>query len=365
MDHLDPLERWARKVMARRDVRFKMTRVVDRGYFYTKDKPRSITILGERDGKPAVFRAYDDPRPCEEANAQLLFNYLLRPNGSGIVTPTLLWYSHMSLHKGALVQDRMPLECTALRDRKYRTPLSDDERQLFLSRYVRYRSALALKDWRPMSKFERSVLPKHLRGREQEPEAFYRTRFRRWRLRAEASQLTVRADTRPWADPRRVRAALSAGVDAVLAVFQGEENEWGHHHVTAAQLFSDWRRPAEDAPLYLINFRHVSRRPRGYDATFATVWADVLMTQGALASLPDLKRRIGSWVEDIDRAFGESEADNPLPRGLVDAAILERTLGVFMMDVTASDEPVASKRQKVAVLLPFIEELINRMGGTR
>lgn len=354
---MDHLERWARKVMARNDVRFKMTKVIDRGYFYTKDRPRSITVLGECEGQPAVFKAYDDPRPCEEAGAQRLFGWLCSGYPNVIRTPRLMRHRHLSLHKGWYVQERIPPTYTALRPRSYRTPLTPEERLEYLARFRCYRQGLR-SDWLPDHE-EAQTLPRHLGGRQQLPAAFYRSRFHKWQAAAYLECARALLSEKPWPEFGRTSRAVNEGIAAVCKAVEEVPNEWGHHHLSAAQLFSNWESPDELS--YVINFRHVGQRPLGYDVAFATIWCDVLMIPESYESLRTLKARVTAWVEDIDRTFEPLGVRNPLPRELVDVTILERCLGTLLADVTASDDPVASKRRRVEVLVPYIEELTNRV----
>ncbi|MFO0702968.1 MAG: hypothetical protein U0514_03905, partial [Candidatus Andersenbacteria bacterium] len=199
---MDHLEAWAISVMAQ--IGFTQEIILDRGYWYTKDKPRSITIRGHYKGTRAVFRGYYDPRPCEEAGNQIFFDSLKR--NPELQTPRLLAYKHLSSHRGWYVQEHMPDSATALRPRAYGTPLTDEERQMFLACFLGYRRKFQ-PSWIPDVSGNPAMLPRSLQVLPPQAAVYHRRRLRKWRLKARLVQFRAPRLEKPWVDPVRVRAA--------------------------------------------------------------------------------------------------------------------------------------------------------------
>ena len=302
------------------------------GTFYSKDFIRNIIYAGTWQGKPAVLKAYDDPRLSDEPQSLEAFN---RAGATGGLRAPELFASRVeSPKRGWLIMER--LEGGSF----FHSPLSLLEKETFVGLFLAYRRQFPQEPTRPLTLTEQ--LP---------ASEYHRTRITRW------LGLAVEKE-----EGRRMRGyllLLNAGefLPRYLAAFAVLDREfarrrmiWCHGHFKPQEIY---RLP--HGSHVLTDFAHSKMYPEGYELAFI-IWADCLMKSDWRMSYERWKVGIDEWLE-VFRArrddFGFERLDD-----LLRASLLERCLGTILADITASDRPRDELDGRLYLLLRLTDELL-------
>ncbi|MBU1118785.1 hypothetical protein KKH43_02815 [Patescibacteria group bacterium] len=308
---------------------FAINKLLYQADYYTKDHPRNVIYDGIYQGNKAVLKVYSDPRVTDEPISLTAFN---KANKSTILkAPAVFAYEIESPHTGWMIVEQLPEG-----GHFFKTPLSLQSRDEFLSVYKEYKKNFPKKPTRPLRLAE--YLP---------AEEFHHARIIRWFELAHNKEAASKEQVLAPSEfiPRYLKA-----LSLIEREFKGRKMEWIHGHFKPAELYK-----ASNNTYYLLDFAHTHLFPEGYELAFM-IWAE-LLKQGA-----DYKKSYSEWRESI---FEWVLVLEPIAKELgikrysdyMRAALTERTLGTLLADVTATDEKPHSKKEKIARLYHLLDDL--------
>lgn len=323
-------EAWAKQIAT--ETGFSLGEKLYSGTFYSKEFIRNIIYAGTWQGKPAVLKAYDDPRLSDEPQALEAFH---RTGATGVLRAPDLFASHVeSPKRGWLIMER--LEGGSF----FRSPLSMPEKKVFVELFLAYRRQFSQTPTRPLTLTEQ--LP---------ASEYHRTRIAQWfRLAADKEE-----DRRMRGEPLLLDAGkflpqYRSALRTIDREFADRKMEWCHGHFKPKELY---RLP--DGGYVLTDFAHSKMYPVGYELAFM-VWADCLMMTDWQMPYESWKMGIDEWLE----AFRSRRDDFGFDRidDLLRASLLERCVGTVLADITASDRPRDELDGRLKLLLRFMDELL-------
>jgi hypothetical protein len=296
------------------------------GYFYDKSHPRDAIYEVTFCDKPAVLKVYSDPRFTWEPAA--LASYHASNKSRRLTAPKLYAHKVISAQSGWMITERLPEN-----GRFLQSPLSGEDRKLFLELFTEYRKTY------PRERHRSKTYQEELSAGN-----FHASRIWNWfRLAtlAEENRRTndiacvLSGDIVPW---------LERQVQFVQRVFKNIKMEWSFGHFTPAHAYL-----APNERVYLLDFAHAGLYPRGYEEA-QIVWADWLMAGNWHLPYKDWRIPIYDWTSDLVRMREFSYAHWA-------GALIERCLGTLLADMTASD---AQFERKIAMrdhLVKLVDDL--------
>jgi hypothetical protein len=327
------LQIWAEVVARRR--KFIIDELIYSGGYYEAGKVRDVIFSGTYQGKPAVLKAYDNPRLSDEPLSLKRFN---ESNKSEILTaPELYDYEMVNPKKGWLIMEKLPAGGSF-----FQPPLSPEDRQEFLKVFIEYRSNFPYEPTRETS------LAENLPASE-----FHVHRISGWFRLAndKEAELAARGEQRV-IDRETFLPKYIKALDKIRRDFAGRKMVWCHGHAKPQEFYRASERT------YLTDFAHTKLYPEGYELAFV-VWADHLMAADWKLDYQEWKRGVFTWVDDLELiAERLGIADY---REVFKTCLVERVLGTILADVCASDRPREEKRLRLALLNQLLSELLDQL----
>jgi hypothetical protein len=323
---------WAKEISARTG--FVLGEKIYQGNYYSDDFIRNAIYMGIWENKPAVLKAYDDPRLSDEPVSQETF---LKNNRSQRLTaPALYKYEMETPKRGWIIMERLPADATP-----FRCPLSVADRATFAELYFEYRNNFPVKASRPLALAEK--LP---------PNEFVRLRVAQWfkmamekeetrRLNGETLTLTAEEFL-----PRYLK--ILTVIDAEL---KNCPTIWCHGHFKPQELFH-----SKDDIYYLTDFAHSRMNPIGFEPAFI-IWADQLMAADWRVPYIEWKHGIDEWLELFEKQ--PLRPNNKNFGRWIRINLIERALGTILADITASDRPADERAARCVLLFHLIDDLVN------
>jgi hypothetical protein len=322
---------WAEKIIKKTGFVFK--KEISRGYYYTKDKIRSLIIGGLYKNKPAVFKIYDDPRLTDEPIAVKNFN---KSNKSKIIkAPKVYKYEVVSPKKGWFIMEKMPEG-----SKDFKRPIKPEDRKLFAKLYLEYRKNFSAKPARSLTLSEN--LPAH---------QFHIFRINRWfQLANNKEAERVMSGQKPILNPREFIPRFEKGLDLIRQEFKQRKMVWCHGHFNPAEIF---KHPKENI-YYLTDFMHSKMYPEGYELSFI-IWSDWIMHADCRMSYLEWKKGIDSWVLEFKPIVKKLKVKRF--NSLMRASLVERSIGAILADICATDGPRQEKIKRINLIYKLLDNL--------
>ncbi len=325
------MRQWARDIADQQG--FRLGKLLYEGLYYHKNYVRNGVWGGIYQGKPAVLKVYDDPRVSDEPVALTAFH---KHNRSNMLTAPKLYASEtISPRKGWLIMEKLPDEAV-----QFSSPLSDEQRQEFLRVYVEYRHSFISQPTRELTLAEQ--LPAH---------EYVLFRLSRWFALA-----NNREEERAMSGEIRLldHSLFIPLYDKAVAVLRKELQtrrlQWCHGHFKPKEVYK-----VGDNRYYLIDFAHSRMYQEGYELGFI-VWSDWLMGGDWRLDYPKWKKGIDRWLADFKPVAEQFNIERP--DDLLRIALLERTLGSILADVTATDRPREEAEKRNQLLIQLMQDLL-------
>lgn len=309
---------------------------------------RSVVIAGEYEGKPAVIKAYNDPRPSNQPKNLAVFN---THNRSSILhAPKLFASETESETAGWMIMQRVPEKASILSEGQ----LSAAQRKELLSVYCEYRTHFPT----DASAEEKVVLlGRYAEYRLESPDTpidaaeYHAIRFKKWRTLAETQDQQHEQSEGELLLTGEVAAVCDTAEQYVASVFAGKEMILCHGHIKSNEIHK-----VSDSEYWITDFGHVDYKPQGYELVFM-IWADVLM-HSSFETSAEVMEAIEHWITDFYDVVGDATGEN-LEGGVLEAALAERLIGTIYADIIANATmPIEQKQKKLALVVPVLQELL-------
>lgn len=326
------LQKWAEE--KGESTGFKMEEKIYQANYYETGRLRNVILSGTFQGKPAVLKAYDDPRMSDEPESLRRFHQVNQ--SSQLTAPELYKYEVISPKKGWFIMERLPDSA-----RSFQSPLDPGGRQKFLEAYLEYRRNF------PYTPNRELILRERLSASE-----YHVHRINAWlRLADEKLQEDRLAGKESALDLEELLPRYHRGVEAIRKSFQKRKMIWCHGHFKPNEVFQV---PGEDK-MYVIDFGHTKMYPEGQELAFI-IWADHIMEADWNQDYSEWRKGVFSWIEDLKpvaEELGIKDFDDFFPY-----CLLERVMGAILADVCASDRPLEEKEKRLSLLYQLFDELI-------
>jgi hypothetical protein len=325
-------DEWARQIAS--ETGFVLGEKIYQGTYYSADFVRNAIWRGDWKGKPAVLKAYDDPRMSDEPRALAAFH---ASGASSVLRAPALYASRMeSPKRGWLIMERLPEGGSF-----FPAPLAATDISVFVDLYIQYRAQFPSVPTRPLTLLER--LPAH---------EYHRQRIASWFRLATDREEQRRMNGEPLLlEPAEFLMRHDLVLAALDAEFKCRDMNWCHGHFKSNEVYRD---PA--GGYILTDFAHSKMYPQGYELAFM-VWADWLMAADWRMPYEQWKQGVDTWLA----AFRARQDTFGLKRlnDLLRASMLERCLGTVLADLTASDRPREELEARLQLLLKLMDDLLD------
>lgn len=323
---------WTEKIIKKTGFVFK--KEISRGYYYTKDKIRSLILGGLYQDKPAVIKIYDDPRLTDEPVTIKNFN---KSNKSKIIkAPEIYKYELVSPKKGWFIMEKMPQG-----SKEFIRPIDLKDRKIIAELYLEYRKNFPTKSIRPLSLSEN--LPAH---------QFHIFRINRWlQLANDREAERIMSGDKPILKAKEFIPRLERGLDLIHREFKTRKMVWCHGHFNPAEIF---KHPKENI-YYLTDFMHAKMYPEGYEFGFI-IWSDWIMSTDYRMSYSKWKKGIDSWISEFKPIAKRLKVKRF--NSLMRASLIERGLGAILADICASDGLRGEKIGKINLIYRLLDDLL-------
>lgn len=299
---------------------------------YYDGRIRNVILSGTYEGKPAVLKAYDDPRiVCEGVNHEAFIKH----NTSSVIrAPQLYTFGEATPHRGWLIMEELSGGSF------FRKPIVDKKQ--FAGLFLEYRMHFPSEPERPLMLVEQLPVSE-----------FHLFRIHRWLELAQKRESerehngedpVIRAEE---FIPRFTRACSQ-----ISHVFEKRRMVWCHGHFKPHEVY---QLPGGEH-FVLTDFAHMHMFPEGYEQAFI-IWADWMMSVDARMPYSAWKQGIDEWLEvfrPVARELGVFDYDT-----LMHASLLERALGMLFADVVGRDRPREELEACVGTLYRFIDDIID------
>ncbi len=326
------LQKWAEE--KGREAGFKVEEKIYQADYYKTGRVRNVILSGVFQGKPAVLKAYDDPRMTDEP--EVLKKFHENNKSSRLTAPRLYEHEMTSPKKGWFIMEKLPDNAVP-----FQSPLSREEREKFLEAFLEYRRSF------PSTPTRELTLVEKLSASE-----YHDHRINNWlQLATDKEQDDHWSGKGKVLDAEEILSRYQQGMRAIREAFQGRGMRWCHGHVKPKEIFQV---PGEDM-MYLTDFAHAKMYPEGYELAFM-IWADHIMSADWHQDYSEWRKGVFSWIEDIKpvaEELGIKDFDNFFPY-----CVIERILGTILADVCASDKPREEKEKRLSLLYQLFDELI-------
>jgi hypothetical protein len=322
---------WAKEIIKKTG--FVLDREIQRGYYYTADKVRSINFGGKYKNKPAILKVYDDPRLTSEPMDLIAFN---RQNKSKILkAPAVYDYQMISAKKGWLIMEKIPANA-----RCFVRPINPKTRREIIDLYWEYRKNFPTKPTRKLT------LVENLSACD-----FHVFRINRWlQLANDKEAERALEKKKPILNPKEFIPRFEKGMDSIRKEFKNRKMVWCHGHFNPAEIFKS----PKDNTYYLLDFAHTKMYPEGYELAFI-VWSDWITNADWKKPYVEWKKGIKEWVAEIGRIAGKLKIKNF--QSLMRASLIERCLGTILADICATGKPEKEQRKRISLIYRFLDEV--------
>ena len=322
-------EEFAKEIAAKTG--FVLGERIYQGEYYTADRIRDVIYEGTYEGKPAVLKIYDDPRLDYEASNQIAYN---KANTSTILrAPEVYAYDMITPQKGWLIMEKLP-DVGAF----FTSPMEDKAE--FARLFTEYWRSFPKEPTRELALVERM-----------EAHRYHLYKIDRWlELANNAEAKAMLAGKRAFLTDEFLKK-YGQTLDAIEEEFKRRRMVWCHGHFKPQELYK-----ISDTQYFLTDFAHNQMHMEGTDLAFI-IWADWMISADWHLHYGEWKAGIGDWVREL-RAVAR-ELGLVRYEELMRASLLERTLGTILADVCASDKPQEEKEMRLALLMSFLDDLLD------
>lgn len=320
------------------DNNFKVDKIIHEGFYYKKDEEhiRNVIYGGVFQRRPAVLKVYDDPRRTTEPVSLKDFNQ--RNKSKIIVAPELYKFKMLSLHKGWLIEEKLPEKGELLK-----SPLKPEGRKKFVKLYLEYRLNFPIKSSRPLFFTEKLSA-----------DEFHLYRQKRWLELADIAEAELELNKQePLLDHRKfLKNYLYSGNEIIQKEFRDRKMIWCHGHFRPKALY----KVNDQEKYYLLDFSQAKLYPEGYELAFI-IWADYLMASDYFQPYAQWKSGVFDWVDKVESTAKKLKIRN-YP-SLIKASMVERILGTVLADICVPDFSRGRKLQMIKYLYKLFDELTN------
>lgn len=293
--------------------------------YYDDSEIRAI-FEGAYQSQPAVLKVYNDPRGGSEAQLVEQFN---KYNASKLIRgPKVFAAKTISNQSGWYISEQLAGGAFL------KMPLVAADRGKFFELFLEYR-----RNFPEQSNIEKTLLEKL-------PAAdFHLSRLARWLdLASSQEEQRAAASGALLLDAARFLPLYSKALQQIQRDFEAQKMIWCHGHFKPDELYA-----LPGGTYVLNNFSRMHYYPESYEPAFI-VWADWLMSADWSSDYAEWKQGIEDWL----RIFSE-KYDPKILR----TALIERSLGTILADITASRPKQIEAEKRLGLLLNLLEDLLS------
>lgn len=318
---------WAKAIA--KDQRFEIEGEIYHGIYYQKNHVRNIIYKGTFDNRPAILKAYNDPRFTDEpASLQAFLNH---NKSKLLLAPQLYASEQIDDHQGWLIMEYLD------QGMFLSTPIPKEQRARVLELFTEYKQYFPKTPHRKLSEMEQD-----------DSFVYTKKKFDLWHadfLQREEERKTKQQTQFNSTD---FELLYKQAIDYIKQQFSGVPLEWVHGHFKPQELFEK-----ENGTYYLTDFAHSKMVPLGYELAFI-IWADQIMSQPVSTPYPEWKQGIDEWIQLIIPYLNIIQ----MTQAQFQAAIIERLIGTLLRDFGSSDKPAKDIEQMFKLATTYIKEAI-------
>jgi hypothetical protein len=329
--------KWVKEII--RKTKFESPKIIYQAFSGDDENLRNIIYQGSYRGKSCVLKIYHEPRRIAETASITYFNKVNQ--SKTLIAPKVYRCSQTSPWQGWYIMEKLPKDGYFLSEPDYLEPISQKTRKEFLQVYLEYKKNFPLKPWRPLLIAEK--LP---------ADEFHIIRIHRWFEMANEKEIELELKGgKPFLNTERFFPLYFKAQEFIKKEFRNRKMFWSHGHFKPKEIFYSPQRRI----YYLTDFAHNYLYPEGYELGFM-VWSDWLMGSNWKMNYKNWYKGIDLWVKDILPVAKKLRIKNP--GRLINASLVERTLGAILADVTASSRPNEEKKARLNLLTKLLENLL-------
>jgi len=296
-----------------------------RGHYYTKSNVRNVIFACTYKNETAILKVYNDPRETFEPSGLKAFH---KNNKSKIITaPKLFAHQEINKNQGWLLIEKLPP------GKFFAEPMSETEREEFMTIFLEYRKNFPTKPTRELSLIEN--LPAN---------QFHLFRLNKWlNLASENFDEKI-------IEQKKILSLFTEISTIINQEFTNRKKIWCHGHFKNKEVYK-----AQNKKIYLIDFAHNNYYPEGYELAFIP-WADYIMSDNFKLPNKQWEKGFTEWQNLL--SFYAKKLKYKNPEKLIIASLLERIIGSILADILASDKTPTEKKSRLNKLIPTAKKLI-------